>query len=207
MLLIRKLEKAILAFILGLIAPTIGLLAFWWGSVPFLPESWVTFAALTGLLLGLLVDVFFLRRWVRKAHQLDIRFWMAIYLFYSMCVFGFFMGVPVFNALLAIPAGFVVGGRLAEEGADSLRVRKAARRTAWFTTAILFLICAASAFMALASSSTPYDLQAMLGLGFEVTQGMVIGLIVVGGLALLAFGWGLAVAAVRFSFTFLQRKA
>ncbi|MEW6092480.1 MAG: hypothetical protein AB1531_00810 [Chloroflexota bacterium] len=206
MLLIRKLEKLILAVILGLIAPTIGLLAFWWGAVPFLLEDWIPLTALTGMALGLLVDVLFLKRWVRRAHQLDIKLWMAIYLFYSMCVFGFFMGVPVFNPLLAIPAGFVVGGRLAEEGADSLRVQKAAQRTAWFTMIILFLICIASAFIALASPSTLYDLQAMLGLGFEVTQGMVIGLIVVGGLTLLALGWGLAIAAVRFSFTFLQRK-
>ena len=202
---IRKLEKAILAVILGLIAPAIGLLAFWWGSIPLLPEGWVTLAALTGILLGLLVDAFLLNRWVREAHRLDIRLWMVIYLFYTVCVFGFFMGVPVFNALLTLPAGFVIGGRLVEENADMPRVRKEAGRTALFTTAVMGLVCAASAFMALVSSSTPYDLQAMLGLGFEVTQGMVIGLIVIGGLILLAVGWGLAVVSVRFSHAFLQR--
>ena len=114
--------------------------------------------------------------------------------------------VPVFNAALAIPAGFVVGSRLAAENADQLRVRKAAQRMAWFTTAVLTFICAASALIALASSSTAGDLRGMLGLGFEITQSMIIGLTLVGGAALLVVGWGLTVASVRITYSFLQRK-
>ena len=37
----------------------------------------------------------------------------------------------------------------------------------------------------------------MLGLGFEVTQNMIIGLILVGGAALLGVGWGLAIFSVH----------
>ena len=206
MTLIHKFETFVLAVILGLIAPAIGLLVFWWGAYALLPESWIPSVALSGILLGLLVDLFFLKRWVRSALRMDIKLWIAIYLFYSVCVFGFFMGVPVFNALLALPAGFVIGGRLLEKNADLPRVRKEAGHTALFTTILLALVCVASAFFALINKSTASDLQGMLGLGFEVSQGMIIGLIVVGGLALLAFGWGLAVVSVRFSYAFLQRK-
>jgi hypothetical protein len=117
-----------------------------------------------------------------------------------------FMGVPVVNVALAIPAGFVVGSRLAEENADLPRVRKTTRRAVWFTTGVLALICIASANIALASPSTPEDLRGMLRLGFEVTQGMLLGLILVGGAALLATGWGLAVASARLTYSFLQRK-
>ena len=206
MIFIRRFEKLILAVILGQIAPVIGLLAFWWASIPLLAEGLVPYAALAGLALGLLADVFILRRFARKAYQLDIKSWVAIHLFYSAWVFGTFMGVPVPNLVLALPAGFVVGGRLAREEADESRVRAAARRTAWFTTGVLALICAASALIALVSPSTAYDLQGMLGLRFEVTQPMVVGLILAGGAALLAFNWALTVASVRFSHTFLQRK-
>ena len=206
MTLIHKFETLVLATILGLIAPVIGLLVFWWGAYTLLPESWIPYVALSGILLGLLVDSIFLKRWVPSARRMDIKLWMVIYIFYSVCVFGIFMGVPVFNALLALPAGFVIGGRLLEENADLPRVRKEAGRTALFTSILLALVCASSAFFALSSPSTPSDLRGMLGLGFEVTQGMVIGLILVGGLALLAFGWGLALVSVRFSYTFLQRK-
>ena len=202
---IRKIEKLVLAVILGLIPPVIGLLMFWWSTYSFLPERYIPFLALTGLLLGILVDIFFLKRWVGKAYRFDSKLWMAVYIFYSMCVFGFFMGVPVFNVALAIPAGFIVGGKLAAEGADSLQVWKAAKRTALFTTVVLVFVCLASAFIALASSSTGNDLKGMLGLNFEITQKMIIGLIVVGSAVLLAVGWGLAVAAVRLSYRFLHR--
>jgi len=206
MVIIRKFEKLVLAVILGLILPVIGLLACWWGSIAILPEHWIPFAALGGLLPGLILDSIFLKRWVQLAHRLDIKLWMAIHLFYSACAFGFFMGVPVFNALLAIPAGFVMGSRLVAKKADLPQVQKTTKQTATFTTVILLLICAASAFFALASPSTATDLRGMLGLGFQVTPGMLIALILVGGIALLAFGWWLAVMSVRFSFTFLQRQ-
>ena len=92
------------------------------------------------------------------------------------------------------------------ENADRLRLRKAAYRTAWFTSGVLALICAASAFIALASSSTAGDLRGMLGLGFEVTQGMIVALILVGGVVLLALDWGLSLASVRIAYLFFQRK-
>jgi hypothetical protein len=203
---IHKFEKLVLALVLGLIAPVIGLMGFWGGAYYRLAERMIPYAALGGLLLGLLVDLFVLRSALRRAHQLDLKLWMAIYLFYSAGVFGLFMGVPVPNAFLALPAGFIIGGRLAWEAADGARVRAMAQRTAWFTTGVLALICIASAFIALMSPSTAYDLKGMLGLGFEVTGGMIVALILVGGAALLAFGWALTLISVRFSYTFLQRK-
>jgi len=203
---IRILEKLILALILGLIAPILGLLLFWWGALVLLPEAWVAIAALSGLALGLGLDALFLRKAVRVAYTIKVELWAAIHLFYSMGLFGMFMGVPVVNALLSLPAGFVVGGRLAAGNADESRVRQAARRTAWFTSGVLFLVCVASACVALDSPSTPADLRGMLRLGFEVTQGMVVGLIVVGGMGLLAFNWVLTLVTVRFAHTFLLRK-
>jgi hypothetical protein len=202
-----KLERFALGLILAPLLPLALFMGAWWGSYKLLPEAWIPFGTVFGLLLGILADVFWLKRLVDRAYKLGTAFWVTVFLFYTIGVFGFFMGVPVFNAALAVPAGFVVGGKLASENADKLRVRVATRRTAWFTTGVLAFICVASAFLALISKSTASDLEGMLGLGFEVTQGMIIGLILVGGVALLAIGWGLSVAAVRFTYTFLQRTA
>jgi hypothetical protein len=202
----RKIERFFLALILAPPTPLALFLAGWWGAFQFLPEEWIPFVAISGLLLGILIDIFILRRLIDRVDHLSIVFWSAVYLFYSMGAFGFFMGVPVFNSFLSLPAGFVVGRKLAAEKADLLRVRRAARRTAWFSTGILAVVCVASATVALLSNSTASDLQHMLGLWFEVTPGMILGLIVIGGLALLALGWGLAVVSVRFSFTFFQRS-
>ncbi len=202
-----KLERLALGLILAPLAPLALFMGAWWGAYELLPETWIPFGALSGLLLGILADVFLLKQLVERAYKLGTGFWVAVFLFYTIGIFGFFMGVPVFNAALAIPAGFVVGGKLASKNADKLQLRVATRRTAWFTTGVLAFICAASAFIALASESTATDLQLMLGLGFDVTQHMIVGLILVGGTALLAIEWGLSVAAVRFTYSFLQRKA
>jgi hypothetical protein len=199
-----KLEWFARGLLLAPVIPLAGLLAFWWAAYALLPESWIPFAAITGLLVGILLDFFLLKKFLDR--RLGLLFWVAVFLFYSIGMFGFFMGVPVFNALLAVPAGFIVGGRLAAGNADRPRLRTAARRTAWFTSGVLALICAASAFIALASSSTASDLQSMLGLGFEVTQGMLIALILVGGVILLALDWGLSVASVRAAYMFLHPK-
>ncbi len=197
-----KLERLLLGLILAPLAPLAGLLAGWWGTYILLPEKWIPPVAIAGLLLGILVDAFLLKKLLdRRPGWL---FWAAVHLFYSIGIFGFFMGVPLFNAALAVPAGFVVGGRLAAENAVRPRVWKAAQRTAWFTTGVLALICAASALIALASPSTANDLRGMLGLGFEVTQGMIVSLILVGGAGLLVTCWGLSVAAVQLTFRWLQ---
>jgi hypothetical protein len=115
------------------------------------------------------------------------------------------MGVPLLNAALAIPAGFVAGSRLAADNVDQPQVRRIARRTAWFSCGVLALVCLASATLALLSPSTASDLQGMLRLGFVVTQEMIIALILVGGVALLAACWGLAFASVRLTYLFMQR--
>jgi len=201
-----KLERFGLGIILAPLAPLAIFMLAWWGAYEFLPEKWIPLGALSGLLLGILADAFLLKNLIDCAYQLNMAFWVAVFLFYSIGVFGFFMGVPVFNALLAIPAGFIIGGKLASQKADKFQVRRAAGRTAWFTTGVLVFICTASAFIALISKSTPSDLRGMLGLGFEVTQAMIIGLILVGGAALLVVGWGLAIVSVHFSHKVLQRK-
>ena len=196
-----KLKRFGLGLILAPVAPLAGFLVGWWSVYTLLPEKWIPFAMIAGLLAGILADAFLLKKLLDR--HLNWLFWMAVFLFYSIGTFGFSMGVPVVNAALAIPAGFVAGSRLRAENADMLRVRKITRRTAWFTTSVLALVCAASAIIALASPSTASDLRGMLGLGFEVTQGMIIGLILVGGAGLLAACWGLSVVAVRWTYHFL----
>lgn len=130
---------------------------------------------------------------------------MAVLVLYSAGLFGVVMGVPVLNVALAIPAGFVVvGGRLAHEAADRTEVRAAALRTSVLTGVVLALVCAASAFIALTSSSTPGDLEGMLGLGFTVTPAMIWGLVLVGGAGLLAVNWVLTGLSVRRTYRFLR---
>jgi hypothetical protein len=199
-----KIECFALGLILAPLAPIAGLLGFWWTAYALLPERWIPFYAISGLLLGILADVFILKNLIARAYQLGMIFWTAIFLFYTVGVFGFFMGMPVFNAALAIPVGFVIGGKLAHETTDGVLFRRASWRTCILTTALMTLVCAASAFIALMSPSTPGDLREMLGLGFEVTPAMIWGIILAGGTGLLAVNWLLTGLAIRFTYRFLS---
>ncbi len=202
-----KLDQFGLGLILCPVTPLLGLLTAWWGSYAWLPERWIPGVTLGGLLTGILVDVLLLKRWIGWAERMNPLTWIAIYLFYSMGAFGFFMGVPVFNAALALPAGFVIGRQLAAGRASPFEVRRAARRTALFTTSILGLICLASAVIALVSTSTASDLRGMLHLPFEVTHGMILALILVGGTGLMTASWLLSVASVHLTYRLLQKPA
>jgi hypothetical protein len=202
----RLIERWVMALAIGAIPPIIGLLAGWWGTAAVLPERGVMIAALCGFAVGLVVDAVFLRRVMARADAAPFWLWGAVYIFYSIGAFGFLMGVPVLVALLGLPAGLLVGGRLARQGATGDRVRQAARHASAFTTAVLAIACIASATIALIDPYTAGNLEGMLGLPFEVTTGMIVALIVIGGAGLLALEWVLTGAAVRWSHAHLTRE-
>jgi hypothetical protein len=68
-----------------------------------------------------------------------------------------------------------------------------------FTTGVMGFICAASAYLALRDPTTAANLEGMLRLQFDVTQGMIIALIVVGGTALLGLHWWLIKKTIQVS--------
>ena len=199
-----KIEHLVLGLILAPLAPLAGFLGSWWASYALLPERWIAFCAITGLALGIVADIFILKNLIIRSHQLGMVFWMVIFFFYTVCVFGFFMGMPVFNALLAIPAGLIVGGKLAHKKADLSQVQAAALRTCIFTTAVLTIICTISAGLALSETTLPAQLAGMLALPFPVTWGMIWGIILVGGTGLLIFNWLLTWLTVRFTYRYLN---
>jgi len=199
-----KIERLFFTFLLAPPMPLTLFMGFWWLSYTFLPEKWIPYGVLPGLLLGILIDIVFLKKLVERVYELSTVFWLAVLLFYSVGIFGFFMGVPVFNTALAIPAGFVIGGKLAHEMVNGVQLRRTTVRTCILTTMLMALVCATSAFFALMSPSTPSDLRGMLGLNFEVTQAMIWGLILVGGLGLLAVNWLLTALSIHFSHRFLS---
>jgi len=202
----RKIESATIGVILGAVPIIAGFLSGWWISIPFVPESWISKFAITGLAIGVLVDLFFLKTWVRNAYSMKPIVWMIIYLFYSIGMFGFFMGIPVFNIALALPAGFFMGGWLAYARADSNQMKKTARQSALFTTSVLALICFASATIALTSTSTASELQHMFRLPIRVTPAILLGIILCGGIILLFLQWWLTFKIVERAYAYFLHE-
>ena len=119
----------------------------------------------------------------------------------------FFMGVPVFNVVLALPAGFFLGGWLVHGGAESTRMRTVARQAATFTTSVLTLLCFASATIALVNPSTGSDLEGMFSLSFQITPVMIICIILGGGISLLCLQWWLTLKSVERAYRYCEVHA
>jgi hypothetical protein len=200
----RIIEKVLIGTVLGAIFPILGFLTLWWGTLAFLPDRLLPLMACVGLLIGILVDVIYLRRWVGSAYSINLKIWMAVYLFYSISMFGFFMGIPVFNVILAVPAGLFIGSKLARQTADPGEVRRMNRNTCLFTTGVLAAVCVLSAMIALVDPYTGLDLQRMLGLQFEVTRWMLAGGIAIGGIALLLLQWGITGKVIHLTYASMQ---
>lgn len=201
----KKIDRYYLSLILGAIPPVVGFFAGWWSTFSFFQTKMVFVFACSGLAVGLLLDILLLQKWVANAYQMDLKIWLLIYVFYSVCVFGFFMGVPVFNLFLAIPAGFLIGNKLAMQPSDTERKRRISLFTKIFTSVVLLMICVASAIFALRSPSTANDLEGMLILDFDVTPLMIYGIIIIGGAALLVSHWWLVSKMISLSYKWASK--
>jgi hypothetical protein len=140
---------------------------------------------LGGLLIGLLIDIRYLKKWVTNRYRLSLTFVGFVFVFYNVMVYGFFMGFPVFNVFLSIMAGWYMGNRLSANSSDWKDQKRIINQATIFVGLVMVVICASSAYLALREESIGLQIKGMLGLHFEVTRPMVIGIIVVGGLALI----------------------
>lgn len=175
-------------------------LAGWWGSIGLVAERDIFKIALLGLGLGILIDLIFLKKWVANAFNLNRAILLFIYLFYSICIYGFFMGFPVFNAAMGIVAGLYVGRRMYHQKTDSREFDRNVQVTSVFATAVMAVICLSSALLALSETNLPAQLEGMFNLNFEVTWPMIIGIIVLGGTALILSQYWLTRKAASLAF-------
>ncbi len=197
---LKKSERLVWILAIGVIPPTVGFLALWWGSLPLVAEGYIFLWAGLGLLLGLLIDFKYLRKWILKTYAGNLKIWLAIYGFYSVCFFGFFMGVPVFNLALAVPAGFLAGSKLARRNASAGQIRQLSQKMCLATTIIMAVVCLTSAVIALVDPYTGANLQGMFNLNFTVTPAMIMGIIGVGGTTLLGLQWWLTSTTIRLAY-------
>jgi len=181
------LDRASSRLVLGAVAPVILLLTGWWGTLGVLGDNpAIGPAALGGLALGVTLDFTVLRNRLDSLFDLGPIALGVLALFYSIMIYGFFMGLPVGNLLVGLVGGYAVGRKAALHGSSPESAVTAARVTAGIVTAILAVLCAASAWMALNEPTIELQVRGMLGLPFEVTRSMIYATILGGGTALLA---------------------
>jgi len=179
-------EKKIIGLIIGSIFPlSLGLLSV---TIWFLidkSESRPLIYLAIGLLTGILIDLIFLKNWINRRFNLPIWIIVMIYLVYNVFVYGFFMGLPVFNTFLGLLAGYYFGNRICFNKIEPERHPKLLNQVSLFTGAIMTLVCISSGFLAIYDNGAAGMIQNVLGLTFEVTRSMLWGIVLIGGLTLI----------------------
>lgn len=187
-------------FLFCIVAPLFPILFFltgWWISLICIDNSLVFLPALAGLLIGILLDCKYLSFWVNRAYHMRKGVLLSIYVFYSVGIFGFCMGVPVFNIFLGVPTGIFIVRQSLFQKLPVEEIRQRIIKASWISVCFLIPVCFASAAIALTDPYTAENLMGMFRLPFMVTRGMIIGLILCGGSILIALQYGITTASAR----------
>ena len=194
----NKFDKVFGGLILGFIIPVISMCIFWWGS--FLLGLDIQFWVIAGIVIGVVLDIMLLRKILSRFYYLSTFTLLILYLVYSIGIFGFFMGVPVFNIITGIISGVYVGRKTKITGQSIDIFKDEIRKAAKFSSVILLGICFCSAFIAVTDPYTGANLQGMLNLGFEVTNTIICLVIIFGGAGLLLLQYLLLLKAGRIAY-------
>jgi hypothetical protein len=192
-------ERLFLLLMIGLLPVVVLFLLGWWGSLYITSEENIKFFALGGLMLGLLIDILFLRRWVRKAYSLPVGWFVVFYLFYSVCMFGFFMGMPILNVLIGLVGGYYVGLCLRSANKDKAEVEQAAKRTALFAAGVMAVVCLASWMLAFLEPTIAANVQGMLKLEQALSRERILAYSAFGGVGLVIVEYFLTRWMVKFA--------
>ena len=167
-------DRVFSRLVLGTIAPVVLMLTGWWGTLGVLCDHpAIGPAALGGFALGVALDLTALRRRLDSLFDLGLVALSALALFYSVMIYGFFMGLPVFNLIVGFAGGHVVGRRTALVCLPAEQTIRESRLVAAIATSILAVLCVATAWMALNEATLDSEMQHMLGLPFEITMPMI----------------------------------
>lgn len=111
-----KKEYYIIATFLALLIPLIVGVLFWWTvasvdifNIMTIPEQIIRTVAITGLAIGILLDLIYLKKWIRKFYEMNRVVSILLYLFCSLMAVAFFMGIPIGNLFLGFLAGIYIG--------------------------------------------------------------------------------------------------
>jgi hypothetical protein len=184
--LMSKTDRIFFNFLFGFVLPLIGFeAAVWIAFISGSSEKAIANAALLGFVVGLVVSLLIWFIFKPGIYKLPIPLLILVYLFYNICILGFFMGVPVFNLATGAIAGYYWSKRILNHN-ELDNSRRDIKRISVFTSSVTSIVCLTSAFVALLSKSTPEDLKGMFHLNFDITRPMLLGLISVGGIMLIA---------------------
>jgi hypothetical protein len=181
---VSKVESFVVGVILGAVPVLFCFVSAWFTSAVLLDdERAVAVIALSGAAVGVVVDLLLLKRWVKRAYKINSKVLAAIYIFYSIGVFGFCMGIPILNFPVGMMAGIYTARKMYHIKAGTEECNRNIKRTSVFTALVMVVICCLLTLWALAGQMIGYRLETPV-LSFTLTAPVFFGAVFAGGAAL-----------------------
>jgi hypothetical protein len=203
----RKIEAVVLGMLFGAVPIFLCLLLVFiiGGSANLITDETGPYFGLAALGMGLVIDIIFLKRWVKVAYRLNNKFLGEIYVFYSIGALGFGMGVPIFNFAVGLTAGVYTARKMHHIQANDDERRRNIKKTARFTAVVLMAMCCLTGFWALIGGLVGARFELPV-LSFTFTVPIIIGCVISGGLILCVLQYWVATAAAKITLKLSGRR-
>ncbi len=181
-----KIVKLLFNLIILFTLPIALFLLFWWSSLLFTTNNRkIAIAALTGLIAGFLLNYLIQKERKYQLYLLPKWILITIYSLYSIYTFGFFMGVPIFNLIPGILAGYYWRQRILLQRTSPYIYKKSIKEVAIFTAVWMSVISIVAIYLGLTDEYTISNLKGMLNISLSKLQLTIFA--VMGGIFLTLF--------------------
>jgi len=203
-----KAEKTIIAVVIAALCPASLFFLLWWLSAALsishiLPtsEGWIGAAAISGLCLGVVLDILYLKRWMSTFYRINMKFMLFGYLLWSAIAVAILMGLPFLNIVLGILAGLYVGRKQHHAQAVRDDFAKTAKKISSFTALVIGTEALFIGILALREDTVAKVLGSVTGLQQSAISGPIgMGLVIVMCLVLMVVQYCCTRTAARFAF-------
>lgn len=176
-------DKLFAGIIMGYTFIMVPFLILWWTF--YILNINVFYGVGIGLTMGIVLNILFLKKSIYKFFDLSNYILVLIYIFYTIGIFGFFMGVPIFNIIPGILAGVYIARKMCIDNKSIKVYKNELKKISIFSFIVLLLMCISSAILALADTSTTSNLEGMFNLNINMTQSIIWYIVIIGGISLL----------------------
>jgi hypothetical protein len=203
---VTKTESIVIGLAAGTLCPLLLFIFCWWTSAALatyltIPEDWIAGAALTGLAIGIGLDVVYLKKFISRFYQVNVKPLVLVYLFCSAVATAFCMGLPLGNLLLGTVAGMYVGRRAYHTAQSRGAFSKAAQRVGYFTALVTGVWALPIGILALDEEMVVGFFQSVVGWTPATISGPVgIGLVILFCFVLMTVQYWCALAGARLMF-------
>jgi hypothetical protein len=210
-----KTETVLIGVVIAIICPASLFVFLWWTAAALslyhllpVPENIIAIAAFAGLAIGIILDIFYLKKWMARFYAVNTKLLLAAYTFWSAVAVALFMGLPFGNIAWGMCAGLYVGRRQYHAGSPPRQFARAARNVSLFTAAVTSAEALTIGFLALREELVGQILRSATALGQPMTAFPVgIAFVITLSVILLAIQFWCTRTAARFAFRFGQHSA